>query len=195
MVIQFIVNLIVVTLVTREFSQEVTEENPSGSTEEENKNTIELIVEEELVTIKSGQEVKGRNQSLTKEDKIRENGASGQQEKKALAEDQRERQVMEPVKQSKPFYVLKAAVTAMWLPAVVGDKRNMFIAASLSTLITKILMLLLSVILVYFFQEKVHSHPFVLWSKVGKSPKIPLAHQVPTFVVVQKLSANLNTHS
>merc|ERR1719500_1910121 len=66
---------------------------------------------------------------------------------------------------SKPFYELKASLTAMWLPAVVGDKKNMFLAASLSTLITKILMLLLSVILVYFFQEKVHSHPFVLWCR------------------------------
>ena len=95
------------------------------------------------------------------------------------SEDQGEKQEME----SKPFYELKAALTAMWLPAVVGDKRKMFIAASLSTLITKILMLLVSVVLVYFFQEKVHSHPFVLWSKVGKSPNLLLANQVPIFLL------------
>ena len=141
MVLQFIVNLTVVTLVTREFCQEVTEENPRESTEKEDKNTIELMIEEELVTKKTGQEVKGKNQSVT-EDK----------------------------KQSKPFFALKAAVTAMWLPAVVGDKKNLLIAASISTLISKILMLLMSSILAYFFQEKIHSHPFILWSRVGKIP-------------------------
>ena len=56
----------------------------------------------------------------------------------------------------------------MWLPAVVGDKKNLFIAASISTLITKILMLLVSVVLTYFFQENIHPHPFILWSWVGK---------------------------
>ena len=68
----------------------------------------------------------------------------------------------------KPFYKLKSALTAMWLPAVVGDRRKMFIAASLSTLITKILMLIASVILAFFFQEKIHPLPFILWSGVGK---------------------------
>ena len=75
---------------------------------------------------------------------------------------------MKSEQQSKTFFGLKAALTAMWLPAVVGHKKNLFIAASLSTLITKILILLVSVILAYFFQEKIHPHPFVLWSRVGK---------------------------
>ena len=66
--------------------------------------------------------------------------------------------------ESKPFYTLKAALTATWLPAVVGDKRKTFIAASLSTLITKILVLMVTVILAFFFQEKIHAHPFILWS-------------------------------
>ena len=109
-------------------------------------------------------------------------GAPNPKEDKASSEDQGENEM-----KSKPFYELKAALTAMWLPAVVGDKRNMFIAASLSTLITKILMLLLSVILVYFFQEKVHSHPFVLWSKVGKSPNLLLANQVPIFSLFNRI--------
>ena len=81
-----------------------------------------------------------------------------------------EKHEMEPQQQSKQFYELKAAFTAMWLPAVVGDKKNLFLAASLSTLMTKILMLLVSVILAYFFQENIHSHPFILWSRVGESP-------------------------
>ena len=249
MILLFIVNVIVVTLVTREFCQKTTEENPSEKTEEEEKNAIdlpavELTTEEELVNKKSGQEVTKENPSLTEaeekkrvqteeEDNARspvsttidqedsgettdepskaekrkdstasetgeegneddsaklpkeqESGkqteeadvemisveASSPEEDKAEAEDQGEKPEMESVQQSKPFYELKAALTAMWLPAVVGDKKKMFIAASLSTLFTKIVMLLVSVILAFFFQEKMHPHPFILWSRVGKSP-------------------------
>ena len=126
MILLFIVNVIVVTLVTSEFCQKTTEENPSEKTEEKEKKD------------------------------------------KAKAENQGEKPERELVKRSKPFYKLKAALTAMWLPAVVGDKKNLFIAASLSTLITKIVMLLLSVILVFFFQESIHPHPFILWSRVDK---------------------------
>ena len=156
MLLQFIVNVVVVTLVIRELYKDASAKLPKDQEQTEEAGM-------EMISV----------------------GASSPVE--ALAEDQGEKHEME----SKPFYELKAALTAMWLPAVVGDKRNMFLAASLSTLITKILMLLLSVILVYFFQEKVHSHPFVLWSKVGKSPNLLLAH----FAVVQKHSAKLNTHS
>ena len=61
MIFLFIVNVVVVTLVTREFCQKVTEENPSEKIEQEEKNTserprVELTVEEELVTKKSGHE-------------------------------------------------------------------------------------------------------------------------------------------
>ena len=146
MLLQFIVNVVVVTLVIREFCKD-TSAKPPKDQEQTTKAGMEMI-------------------SV---------GASSPEE--ALADHQGGKHEME----SKPLYELKAALTAMWLPAVVGDKRNMFIAASLSTLITKILMLLVSVILVYFFQEKVHSHPFVLWSKVGKSPNLLLANQVPIF--------------
>ena len=121
MFLQFIVNVVVVTLVIREFCKEVTEEQDA-----------EKQIEE----------------------------GSSPQKAKASTEEQ---------EQSKPFYELKAALTAMWLPAVVGDKKNLFIAASLSTLITKMLMLLVSVVLAYFFQENIHSHPFIFWSRVGKS--------------------------
>ena len=92
-------------------------------------------------------------------------GVSSPQE----AEEQGEKPETESEQQSKPFYELKAALTSMWLPAVVGDKKNLFITASLSTLITKIVMLLVSVVLAYFFQEKMHPHPFIFWSGVGKS--------------------------
>ena len=92
-------------------------------------------------------------------------GVSSPQE----AEEQGEKLEKESEQQSKSFYELKAALTAMWLPAVVGDKKNLFIAASISTLITKIFMLLVSIVLAYFFQENMHPHPFIFWSRVGKS--------------------------
>ena len=256
MILLFIVNVIVVTLVTREFCQKTTEENPSQTTEEERKNTselpaVELSIEEELVTKvteenpTTGTEEETRepvnvelateekedtrsqinttaDQEVLKEDsrditdepgnaekrtdstasqtgeegnkddsgklpREQESGkqtkeadvemisveASSPEEDKAKAEDQGEKPGLESVQQSKPFYELKAALTAMWLPAVVGDKKKMFIAASLSTLITKILMLLVSVILAFFFQEKIYPHPFILWSRVCKMFKMP----------------------
>ena len=69
---------------------------------------------------------------------------------------------------SKVIYCLKSALSAMWLPAVVGSHPLTFISASLSTLIAKILVLLLAVILAFSFQVEIHPRPFILWSRVGK---------------------------
>ena len=147
MFLQFVVNVIVVTLAVSECCQKVSEETRP---EKEDENTGEPL----SVVLTTEPEEAGMEMIST--------GVSrSQQEAKALAE---------PVQQSKPFYKLKAALTSLWLPAVVGDKKNLFIAASLSTLISKILMLLVSVVLAYFFQEKIHPHPFIFWSRVGKSP-------------------------
>ena len=170
MIFLFIVNVIVLTLVAREFCQKVTEETPNEKREKEEKKTselpaVELTTEEELATKKTGQEETQESQTtgteVVTEEEMISTGASSPQEAKVLTE--------KPKMESKPFYELKAAITAMWLPAVVGDKKNLFIAASVSTLITKILMLLVSVILAYFFQEEMHPHPFILWSRVGKT--------------------------
>ena len=78
------------------------------------------------------------------------------------------------------YYII---TLGMWLPAVVGNKKNLFLAASISTLVTKIVMLVVSVILVYHLPEKVHSSPFLLWSRVGKS----LNHQGSIGFVMQYL--------
>ena len=145
MFFQFITNVIVVTLVIHQFCQKVFDEKIP---EKEDENTTEAL----SVVLTTAPEEAGMEMIST--------GVSrSQQEAKA-----------EPVQQSKPFYKLKAALTSLWLPAVVGNKKNLFIAASISTLISKILMLLVSVVLAYFFQEKIHSHPFILWSRVGKIP-------------------------
>ena len=204
----FIVNVIVATLVAREFCQKITEETPSERAEEDEKKTsklpaVELKTEEELVTKKTGQEgtqeipTTGAQEKtiepiheelVTEEERNKEDssklpndqqswkqteeadvemvsrGMSSPQKVEALTE----KPEMESDQQSKPFYTLKAAITAMWLPAVVGDKKNLFLVTSLSTLITKILILLVSIILAFFFQENMHPHPFILWSWVGK---------------------------
>ena len=148
MFLQFVVNVTVVALVVREFCQKVSEE------EKEDENTRESL----SVVLTTEPEETGMEMIST-------GASSSQQEAKALTVDQGGK--LE--KESKPFYKLKAALTSLWLPAVVGDKKNLFIAASLSTLISKILMLLVSVILAYFFQEEIHPHPFIFWSRVGKS--------------------------
>ena len=69
---------------------------------------------------------------------------------------------------SKVIYCLESALSAMWLPAVIGSHPLTFISASLSTLIAKILILLLAVILAFSFQVEIHPRPFILWSRVGK---------------------------
>ena len=69
---------------------------------------------------------------------------------------------------SKASYCFKAALSAMWLPAVVGSHPLTFISASLSTLIAKISILLLAVILAFSFQAQIHPRPFILWYRVGK---------------------------
>ena len=237
MIFLFIVNLIVVSLVAREFFHEVSEETPSEGREEEEKKTsefplAELTTEEELASEKSGQEgiqknrsqatgteerqktvtgeegenAKGPSSTSTDEEVLKEDSTdepsdahkkadreegdeevspklpkeqeeSGRQTEDADVEmnsagESRPKEPLPEDQEEKPelmqFYQLKAALTAMWLPAVVGDRKNLFLTASLSTLITKILMLLVSVVLAYFFQENIYPHPFVLWFRVGK---------------------------
>ena len=69
---------------------------------------------------------------------------------------------------SNVIYCLESALSAMWLPAVIGSHPLTFISASLSTLIAKILILLLAIILSLSFQAEINPRPFILWSRVGK---------------------------
>ena len=59
-------------------------------------------------------------------------------------------------------------------------RKMLFLASSISTLVTKIVMLVVSVILVYHLPEKVHSSPFLFWSRVGKC----LNHQTKAALVL-----------
>ena len=65
---------------------------------------------------------------------------------------------------SKGFFLLKASLTAMWLPAVVGDQEGVFLATVISTLVTKIFALTLALALAFLrHQQAVFPHPIFLW--------------------------------
>ena len=65
---------------------------------------------------------------------------------------------------NKGFFLLKASLTAMWLPAVVGDQDGLFLATVVSTLVTKIFALIIAVVLAFLgHQEAVFPHPIFLW--------------------------------
>ena len=159
----FIVNIIVFSMVVREVCGTTTEEVPAEVTENSGElEVIELTSKDERANEKSD-----RPEGSSTEIAIRE--PSRQEEEEAWTNGQQVDRREESAKQSEPFYALWAATLGMWLPAVVGNKKNLFLAASISTLVTKIVMLVFSVILVYHLPEKVHSSPFLLWSRVGKS--------------------------
>ena len=64
----------------------------------------------------------------------------------------------------KKFFPLKSSLTALWLPAVVGDQSCVFMTTVISTHVTKILVLILAAALAFSGQQQsVFSHPFILW--------------------------------
>ena len=161
----FVVNIIVVSMVVREVCGTTTEETLVEVTEiSKELEVIELTSEEERAPSDKNSD---RPEGPSTEIAIRE--PSRQEEEKTLTSGQQVALREQSGEQSEPFYALRAATLSMWLPAVVGNKKNLFLAASISTLVTKIVMLVVSVILVYHLPEKVHSSPFLLWSRVGKS--------------------------
>ena len=176
----FGVNIIVVSMVVREVCGTTTKETPAEVMENSGElEVIKLTSEEERATLdKNSDWPEGSSTEVV----IRE--PSRQEEEQALTNGQLVDRKEDTAKHSEPFYALRAATLSMWLPAVVGNKKNLFLAASISTLVTKIVMLVVSVILVYHFPEKVHSSPFLLWSRVGKS----LSHQDSTGFVAHFLN-------
>merc|ERR1719507_1354054 len=64
----------------------------------------------------------------------------------------------------KGFFPLKSSLYALWLPAVVGDQECVFLSTVVSTLVVKILALILAVSLsLSGHQQSVFRHPMVLW--------------------------------
>ena len=62
------------------------------------------------------------------------------------------------------FFPLKSSLTALWLPAVVGDHPSLFMATVVTTLVTKILFLVLALTLAFSgYQQHVFPHPITLW--------------------------------
>ena len=60
--------------------------------------------------------------------------------------------------------LINSALTALWLPAVVGDRKNMYLVAAITTLVSKLVILTLVLTLaVCGLQQSVFKHPFILW--------------------------------
>ena len=67
-------------------------------------------------------------------------------------------------RREKERFLLKSALTSLWLPSVVGDHPKLFIVSAVSNLVTKILILIVA--LTYAFlgaQKHINRHPFVFW--------------------------------
>ena len=175
-------------LVTKKTSQEETQETPRKGAGPEDAKDHEMAKEDsrertdepgktqkrtDSAKRETGEE--GNKEDSTKLPNMQEAGKQTEEADEEMnsreassPQEATEASTKKPEMASKPFFVFKAALTAMWLPAVVGDKKNLFIAASLSTLITKNVMLLVSGVFAYFFQDKMNPHPFVFWSRMGK---------------------------
>ena len=67
-------------------------------------------------------------------------------------------------RRGKERFLLKSALTSLWLPSVVGDHPKMFIVSAVCNLVTKILILIVA--LTYAFlgaQQHIQPHPFIFW--------------------------------
>ena len=72
----------------------------------------------------------------------------------------------------KGFFPLKSAITALWLPSVVGDHKCVFLSTVISTLVTKIFFLILAIALAFLGQQQsVFRHPIILWCEDKWSPE------------------------
>ena len=72
----------------------------------------------------------------------------------------------------KGFFPLKSAITALWLPSVVGDHECVFLSTVISTLVTKVFFLILAVALAFSGQQQsVFRHPIILWCEDEWSPE------------------------
>ena len=67
-------------------------------------------------------------------------------------------------KEKKNFFRLKASLASLWLPSVIGNRKNMLLVSSVSTLVTKLASLLAILILaICGLLQEVHMHPFTIW--------------------------------
>ena len=70
------------------------------------------------------------------------------------------------------FFPLKSSFTALWLPSIVGDHEWVFLSTVVSTLVTKIVFLILAVALAFLgHQQGVFRHPIILWCEDEWSPE------------------------
>ena len=65
------------------------------------------------------------------------------------------------IKEEENFFLIKSAVTSMWLPCVVGDKRYTFITSAMVSLVYKNVMILFAGFMCYF--NVITTNIFLLW--------------------------------
>ena len=68
---------------------------------------------------------------------------------------------VENSKEEENFFLIKSAVTSMWLPCVVGDKRYTFITSAMVSLVYKNVMILLAGFMCFF--NVITTNIFLLW--------------------------------
>jgi hypothetical protein len=109
--------------------------------------------------------------SKREENKKEENDSeSGQEMREVLKLDKPANKSEETGR--KTFFPLKSSLTALWLPAVVGDHPSLFMATVVSTMVTKILLLVLALALAFSgYQQNLFPHPTILWCEEEWSSK------------------------
>ena len=68
---------------------------------------------------------------------------------------------VENIKKEENFFLIKSAVTSMWLPSVVGDERYTFITSAMVSLVYKNVMILFAGFMCYF--SVIITNIFLLW--------------------------------
>ena len=165
------------------------QKNKGGSHDQTRSENVEKFEQDvtELTTIKesntshqtndeaSGQETTSNLAERSKEGNNVKNMEEGFQEREALIPRQEfgitKKRDEKATKESsgtkdtkKGFFPLKSALTALWLPSVVGDNKCMFMASVKITLLSKILGLTVAITLALFgHQQSVNPHAFLLW--------------------------------
>ena len=67
-------------------------------------------------------------------------------------------------KKEEEFFLLKTSIYALWLPSIIGDHPYSFLVSTITTLVTKILTLIVARIYAYSgLLQNINPHPTLLW--------------------------------
>ena len=67
-------------------------------------------------------------------------------------------------KKEEEFFLLKTSIYALWLPSIIGDHPYSFLVSTITTLVTKILTVIVALIYAYSgLLQNINPHPTLLW--------------------------------